>query len=78
MEIAKAIMPEVEYMEDPYLACDSADCVVILTEWNEYRSLDIDKIKKLLKTPIFIDLRNIYDPQMLKEKGFKYTGVGRN
>jgi UDPglucose 6-dehydrogenase len=78
MEAAKVIMPEVEYMNDPYSACENADCIVILTEWNEYRSLDIDKIKVLLKTPIFIDLRNVYDPKALKEKGFKYVGVGRN
>jgi UDPglucose 6-dehydrogenase len=78
MEAAKVMMPEVEYMDGPYEACNGADCVVILTEWNEYRSLDIDKIKKMLKTPIFIDLRNVYDPQMIKGKGFKYAGVGRN
>jgi UDPglucose 6-dehydrogenase len=78
MEAAKILMPEVEYTNNPYEACDGADCVVILTEWNEYRSLDIDKIKKLLKNPVFIDLRNVYDPEMLKEKGFKYAGVGRN
>jgi UDPglucose 6-dehydrogenase len=78
MEAAKALMPEVEYVDDPYEACKDADGVVILTEWNEYRSLDIDKIKKLLKTSIFIDLRNVYEPQMIKEKGFKYEGVGRS
>jgi UDPglucose 6-dehydrogenase len=77
MEAAKAIMPEVEYMDNPYAACEDADCIVILTEWNEYRSLDINKIKKLLKNPIFIDLRNIYDPKVLKLKGFEYVGVGR-
>lgn len=78
MEAAKEIMPEVEYVNDPYKACEGADCVALMTEWNEYRALDLDKLGKIMKEKIFIDLRNIYEPEVLKEKGFKYVGVGRN
>jgi UDPglucose 6-dehydrogenase len=77
MEAAKKLMPEVSYAKDPYEACRRADCVVLMTEWNEYRSLDFDKIKKLVKDNVFVDLRNVYEPEILKEKGFEYFGVGR-
>lgn len=77
MEQAKKVMPELEYTNDAYETCKEADCVVLMTEWNEYRSLDLSRIKSLLKTPIFIDLRNVYDPTSMQEKGFQYFGVGR-
>ena len=48
-----------------------------MTEWNQYRALDLQRIKTALKTPIFIDLRNVYDPQTMREAGFTYIGVGR-
>jgi len=51
--------------------------LVLMTEWNQYRSLDLHRLKELLRQPIFIDLRNVYDPSVMKELGFKYTGVGR-
>jgi UDPglucose 6-dehydrogenase len=62
---------------DAYDAMDGADGVVILTEWNQFRALDLDKVKKLLKKPIMVDLRNIYRPETLKEAGFQYASVGR-
>ena len=48
-----------------------------MTEWNQYRALDMEKIKGLLKTPVFIDLRNVYEPEKMRSIGFRYTGVGR-
>ncbi len=77
MKTAKELMPEIDYVDSPYIACQEADCVVIMTEWNEYRSLDLDKIASVVKSKIFIDLRNVYDPEIVKGKGFKYFGVGR-
>lgn len=71
------ILPKVKYCKDSYEAAKGADALVIVTEWNEFRNLELDKIKKLLKTPYFFDLRNIYDPQKMKEKGFHYYCVGR-
>jgi UDPglucose 6-dehydrogenase len=67
----------IKYCKDSYDAVKGADALVIMTEWNQFRNLDLDKIKKLLKGPHFFDLRNVYDPQRLREKGFKYYCVGR-
>lgn len=78
MEAAKSMMQEYVYCDDPYAACEGADAVIILTEWNQYRALDLDRMKELMKDHNFIDLRNVYDPKTVKEKGFKYTGIGRN
>jgi UDPglucose 6-dehydrogenase len=71
------IMPKLKYCKDPYDAAKGADALIIMTEWNEFRNLELDRIKKLLKEPFFFDLRNIYDPQRMKEKGFHYYCVGR-
>ncbi len=75
---AKKLMPELEYGEDPYEICEGADAIIIMTEWNEYRALDLEKMKKIMKGDVFIDLRNIYEPKSALEAGFKYHGVGRN
>ena len=78
MEEAKAILPEVEYEKDPYDVATGSDALVLATEWNQFRRLDLHRIKDLLKNPIFIDLRNVYDPDQIKQLGFNYSGVGRN
>ncbi len=78
MEEAKKYLPEgIQYVENAYEACEGADMVVLMTEWNQYRALDLDHIASLLSSPVFVDLRNVYDPQTMKEKGFTYVGVGR-
>ncbi len=78
MKEAKKYLPDqVIYCKDAYDACNGADALVLMTEWNQYRALDLERIKNLLKEPIFIDLRNVYDPTNMRELGFKYTGVGR-
>ena len=78
MNEAKKVLPEnVIYCQDPYEACKEADALVLMTEWNEYRALDMEKIKSTLKQPIFIDLRNVYEPEKMKEAGFQYYSVGR-
>jgi UDPglucose 6-dehydrogenase len=64
-------------VENAYEACDGADVVVLMTEWNQYRALDLDRIASLLSQSVFVDLRNVYDPQTMREKGFIYVGVGR-
>jgi len=74
---AKAVLPEVEYGRDPYDVAKGSDALVLVTEWNQFRRLDLQRIKTLLKTPIFIDLRNVYDPDQMKQLGFNYCGVGR-
>jgi len=77
IEEAKKIMKNVIFVEDPYSAIDGADALVLMTEWNPYRSLDFDRVKESMNTPIIIDLRNIYEPKKMEELGFKYTSVGR-
>src|SRR5579864_9441351 len=68
---------EIELCEDSYQALDGADGVVILTEWNEFRALDLRRAKKLLKTPLMVDLRNIYRPEQMAAAGFRYVSIGR-
>ena len=79
MEDAKAVFGSaIRYAKTPYDCMKGADAVVIVTEWNEFRNLELMKIKALLKTPYFFDLRNIYEPAKMKKIGFKYFCVGRN
>ena len=66
-----------EYAEDAYGAIEGADALVILTEWNEFRVLELDRVKELLAEPIVIDCRNIYKPEVMREKGFRYHSFGR-
>jgi UDPglucose 6-dehydrogenase len=77
MEEAKNFLHDVEFMDDTYSPMAGADALIFITEWNQFRSLDWEKIKHLLKTPIVIDLRNIYEPQRMREHGFTYVAVGR-
>ncbi|AEH45078.1 nucleotide sugar dehydrogenase [Thermodesulfatator indicus DSM 15286] len=73
---AKPELP-VKYATDPYEAADGAHCLLILTEWNEFRYLDLEKIKNLMAEPAIVDARNIYEPARMQKLGFKYTGMGR-
>ncbi len=77
MEVACTILPAVEMCEDPYIMSEGCDALMVLTEWNEFKQLDLEKIKGLLNTPVIFDGRNIYDPRTMKEMGFKYRGMGR-
>ena len=77
MNNAKKILKSVDFQSDPYSVAKDCDILIIMTEWNEFRQLDLEKIKKCMKKPILLDGRNIYDPQKLREIGFIYTGVGR-
>jgi UDPglucose 6-dehydrogenase len=77
MAEAKKQLPDLDYRNDPYEAIEGADALVILTEWNSYRSLDLDRVKSLLKAPVFVDLRNIYRPAEMQAAGFHYSSLGR-
>jgi len=77
MDEAKAILPEVAYGKDPYDVAKGSDALVLVTEWNQFRRLDLQRIKTLLNIPVFIDLRNVYKPDQMKQLGFNYCGVGR-
>ncbi len=77
MEDAKQILSKITYCKDAYDAANGSDAVVIVTEWNQFRNLDLGKIKKHAKGNFFFDLRNIYEPDRLRKMGFKYYSVGR-
>ena len=77
MENAKKILKGVTYCKDAYEAAKGADALIILTEWNEFKELDLKKIKSLLNNPLIIDGRNIYGPAIMKKEGFKYISIGR-
>ncbi len=78
MKEAQKYLPKgIEYVSDAYEACRDSNAVVLMTEWNQYRALDLKRVQSLLKEPIFVDLRNVYDPIKMKKKGFNYVGVGR-
>ena len=75
---AKALLPDsVEYVEDVWEALDGADAVVLLTEWNVYRGLDLEEVKRRMRGRAFVDLRNVYEPDQMRALGFEYTCVGR-
>lgn len=77
-EFKKVVRDEkVSYCNSAYEVAKGADALVFLTEWNEFRNLDLKKLKKNLSTPVILDLRNIYEPERMAELGFKYSGVGR-
>ncbi|MBO06267.1 MAG: UDP-glucose/GDP-mannose dehydrogenase family protein [Candidatus Woesearchaeota archaeon] len=77
MEKAKTIFSDVEFGKDPYEIAKDSEVLLILTEWNEFKELDLKKIKSLMKTPLIIDGRNIYNPEDIKKEGFTYISVGR-
>ncbi|MCL5675866.1 MAG: UDP-glucose/GDP-mannose dehydrogenase family protein [Patescibacteria group bacterium] len=77
---AKRVLADIPivYVSSVYEACKGSDAVLVLTEWNEFKQLDLIKMKKLLKNPVVFDGRNIYEPENMKKLGFKYFGTGRN
>lgn len=77
MEESKHFITGIEYASDEYDAIKGADVLVLLTEWNQFRSLDLEKVKSLLTSPKIADLRNVYEPEDMRELGFEYVGVGR-
>ncbi len=77
MDEARHYISGITYADDEYSAIDGADALVIITEWNQFRALDMEKVKSLLNQPKIADLRNIYEPADMREMGFEYVGVGR-
>ena len=77
MHEARAMLSDVSWCEDAYDAADGADALTILTEWNEFRALDLPRLQTLLARPVMVDLRNVYDPRDMAAAGFDYTSIGR-
>lgn len=74
----KKMIPGIEICKDPYDALDRSDCLVLVTEWQQYKKLNFDRVKRVMKSLNVVDGRNVYDPRYLKKKGFKYRGIGRS
>jgi len=74
---ARQLLRDVDFKAGPYEALEDVDCAVILTEWDEFRALDLDRVKLLMRRPIVVDLRNVYKPEELRPRGFTYFSVGR-
>ncbi len=77
MDVAGALLPAVEMCPDPYTMSQGCDALMVITEWNEFKQLDLEKIKGLLNSPVIFDGRNIYEPAVMSAMGFKYRGMGR-
>jgi UDPglucose 6-dehydrogenase len=78
MKEAQKLLPDaVQYCGDAYEVMDKADVLVVLTEWNAFRSLNLERVKSLMNAPVIVDLRNIYDPKDMTAKGFAYSCIGR-
>jgi UDPglucose 6-dehydrogenase len=77
MDVARPLLPAVEMFKSPYEMAKGCDGVMLVTEWNEFKQLDLDQLKTLLNAPVLLDARNIYDPALMQEKGFIYESIGR-
>jgi UDPglucose 6-dehydrogenase len=77
MPHARQLMPEIQMAQDPYGAAEQADALVICTEWNEFKNLDLSRVRQSMRQPIVVDGRNIYEPKLMRQLGFQYRGVGR-
>jgi UDPglucose 6-dehydrogenase len=77
MENAQGLLPAVEMISDPYLLAKGCDALLVLTEWNEFKNIDLDSVRRTMKQPVIFDGRNIYDPLEMRKRGFMYRGMGR-
>jgi UDPglucose 6-dehydrogenase len=77
MAEARRLMPGIKYCDDAYATLKDADCLVLLTEWNAYRAMDIDRMRSLMRRPLMIDLRNIHHSREMRRAGFEYHSLGR-
>lgn len=77
MEEAKKVQKGIKYCKDAYETMDGSDGVLLITEWNQFRNLDLERVKGLLKTPVFIDMRNVYETEKMSQMGFTHVTVGR-
>ena len=77
MEAAKELLPKVEMARDAYDLADGADALIVVTEWNEFKNLDLERIRNSMRQPVVLDGRNIYQPEQMRKLGFNYQGIGR-
>jgi UDPglucose 6-dehydrogenase len=78
MPVLKTQMNSIEYCADPYSVATGADALLVVTEWEEFKQLDLDRVKQVMRRPVIVDGRNMFDPKTMRERGFVYRGVGRS
>jgi UDPglucose 6-dehydrogenase len=76
-EQARKVMSGVEYCDTVYTCLEGSDAAVLVTEWEEFRALDLDRMLRIMKSPVMVDLRNVYRPDVMRRKGFTYSSIGR-
>ena len=74
---AKQMLSGVEWCDEAYATMPDADVLLLITEWNQFRALDLDRVKSLMRAPVMVDLRNVYEPKTMREHGFTYHCIGR-
>ena len=77
IEQARPMLPDVTFCQNAYACAEGASALVIVTEWDAFRALDLDRVKQALSEPVVVDLRNIYSPSDMRKRGFRYSSVGR-
>jgi UDPglucose 6-dehydrogenase len=77
VENARLLLPAVELFDDPYKMAQGCDALMVITEWNEFKQLDLERLRTVMKTPVLFDGRNVYNPSEIRALGFTYRGVGR-
>jgi UDPglucose 6-dehydrogenase len=77
MDAGHELMPEIIMQPDPYTLAEGCDALVVITEWNEFKQLDLERVRRLMNQPVLLDGRNIYDPKVMAALGFTYRGIGR-
>jgi UDPglucose 6-dehydrogenase len=77
MEVAKAYLPEIEMCPDAYIMARGCDALIVITDWNEFKNLDLQQLYRVMRLPVVVDGRNIYDPEIMEQLGFRYRGFGR-
>jgi UDPglucose 6-dehydrogenase len=77
MDRARAVMPNVEMVSDPYALAERCQALVVCTEWNEFKQLDLEHLCEIMPNPVIVDGRNIYDPKVMGSLGIRYFGMGR-
>jgi UDPglucose 6-dehydrogenase len=76
-ERAKLVMPDIEYCSDPYEVARDVDAIILVTEWDEFKKLDLPRLREAMRQPVFVDGRNVFERDKMAELGFIYAGIGR-
>jgi UDPglucose 6-dehydrogenase len=77
MDRARSVLTGVDLCDDPYQMADGVDALILVTDWDEFRDLDLERLRRVMRTPVFVDGRNVFEPGAMRNAGFVYAGIGR-